>query len=359
MKKNLQSIFIVLIAITGSAFVLQSCTESKGKSNVIPKASEPIPVKIMALAQSHSSAVIATSGRLTTDDETLLSFKTGGIINSVLVKEGDQVKKGQLIATLDLTEINAQVALARHNYEKAQRDFNRVTNLYKDSVATLEQMQNVQTGLSVAKEQLDAANFNRAFSEIHAPANGFVLRKFANAGQVIGVGDPVLMTNGAAQSKWVLKAGVSDRQWAVIKLNDKAKVKIDAFADRTFQAQVIRKSERADPQTGAFTVELEVNSGDVKLANGMFGSADLQSGQVTTSWSVPFEAVLDANGDEGFVFITKDGKTAVKQPVTIESFNGKNIRISKGLESADALIIAGSAYLADQSPYSNYKVIET
>ena len=350
MKTNLQSLVVAGIATVGLAFFLQSCTDSKGNSNTIPKGSEPIPVKVMALEQSNSSSVIITSGQLTTDDETLLSFKTGGVIHSVLVKEGDQVKKGQLIATLDLTEINAQVALARHNYEKAQRDFQRTTNLYKDSVATLEQLQNSQTGLSVAKEQLDAANFNKSFSEIHAPANGYVLRKFVNAGQVVGVGDPVLTTNGASQSKWVLKTGVSDKQWAAIKINDEAKIKIDAFADRSFQARVIRKSEKADAQTGAFSVDLEIKNEGVKLANGMFGSAELQSGDPSSSWSVPYEAVLDANGNEGFVFITLDNKTAIKQPVIIESFNGKTIRINKGLEKANVLIIAGSAYLADLSP---------
>jgi RND family efflux transporter MFP subunit len=350
MKLNLQSV-IAFTAIVGlPLFFLQSCTDSKGKNNTIPKGSEPIPVKVIALEQSSSFPTIITSGQLTTDDETILSFKTSGVIHSVLVKEGDRVAKGQLIATLDLTEINAQVALSRHNYEKAQRDFQRATNLYKDSVATLEQLQNAQTGLSVAKEQLDAANFNRSFSEIHSPANGYVLRKFVNAGQVVGVGDPVLMTNGAAQSKWILKTGVSDKQWAVIKANDKAKVKIDAFTDRYFLANVLRKSEKADHQTGAFTVELELENEGVKLANGMFGSVEIKSGRPTTSWSIPYEAVLDANGNEGFVFITNDNKTAIKQLVVIESFNGKSIRVSKGLESATALIIAGSAYLSDRSP---------
>ncbi|HEY5825548.1 MAG TPA: efflux RND transporter periplasmic adaptor subunit [Cyclobacteriaceae bacterium] len=350
MKTNLHSSVVAVIATAGLAFFLQSCTDSKGKNNTIPKGSEPIPVKVMALEQSNTSSVIITSGQLTTDDETLLSFKTGGVISSVLVKEGDQVKKGQLIATLDFTEINAQVSLARHNYEKAQRDFQRATNLYKDSVATLEQLQNSQTGLSVAKEQLDAANFNRNFSEIHAPANGYVLRKFVNAGQVVGVGDPVLMTNGASQSKWILKTGVSDKQWGAIEINDRAKVKIDAFPNQLFESRVIRKSEKADPQTGAFSVDIELLNAGSKLANGMFGSAELQSGEASTSWSVPYESVLDANGNEGFVFITLDNKTAIKQPVIIESFNGKTIRISKGLEKANVLIVAGSAYLADLSP---------
>ena len=164
----------------------------------------------------------------------VLAFKTGGVINRVLVKEGDPVRKGQLLATLDLTEINALVAQARFGYEKAQRDFQRVTNLYRDSVATLEQLQNTETALAVAKEQLEAATFNRSFSEIHSPSNGYVLRKYVNAGQVVGVGDPILLTNAAVGNNWILKIGVSDKQWASIKINDKATIAIDAFPDRSF-----------------------------------------------------------------------------------------------------------------------------
>jgi RND family efflux transporter MFP subunit len=265
------------------------------------------------------------------------------------------VKKGQLLARLNPTEINALVSQARLGLEKAQRDFQRAQNLYRDSVATLEQLQNAETGLALAKEQFEAANFNRSHSEIHAQANGYVLKKFANAGQVVGIGDPILLTNGGGKGGWLLRAGVSDKQWATIKVKDKARVQVDAFEGKTFEATVIRKSETSDPQTGTFTVELELNSAGYKLASGMFGAVQIDSGDPLSSWSIPYEAVLDANGNEGFVFITNDQHTAIRQPVVIESFDGDHIRISKGLEKAKALIISGSAYLKDQSPINIVK----
>jgi multidrug efflux pump subunit AcrA (membrane-fusion protein) len=101
------------------------------------------------------------------------------------VKEGDAIKKGQVLAVLDLTEINAQVTQATLAFEKAERDYKRLSNLYRDSVVTLEQFQNAGTGLDIAREQLTAARFNRTFSEIRASENGYILRKFVNEGQVI------------------------------------------------------------------------------------------------------------------------------------------------------------------------------
>jgi RND family efflux transporter MFP subunit len=341
-----------LASVAVVTVVIQACTDSKGEGQRIPKSTEPIPVKVMELQKSKAMNTIQASGQLTTDDETTLGFKTGGIVDAVYVKEGDQVKKGQLLAILDLTEINAGVSQARYAYEKAERDFKRVTNLFKDSVATLEQLQNTETGMSVAKEQLQAAMFNRSFSEIHAPANGYVLKKFVNAGQVVRPGDPILLTNGAQSGNWTLKVGVSDKQWTAIALNSKALVTFDAFLNRKFEAYVSRKSETSDVQTGSFTIELNVKAEGAKLARGMFGAAEIIGGEAASSWSIPYEAVLDANGNEGFVFVTSDNNTARKQPITIESFDGQSVRISHGLEEAQALIVAGSAYLTDGSSIS-------
>lgn len=339
---------VVLAVVT--VFIVQSCVDSNGQEKSIPKTTEPIPVKIISLIKSSADAHVITSGRLTTDDEATLAFKTGGVVQAVYVREGDQISKGQVLATLDLTEINAYAEQAKLGLEKADRDLARLKSLYKDSVATLEQLQNAETAQALAKSQFNSVNFNRSFSQIKAHANGFVLKKFVNAGQVVGIGDPVLRTNGAGNTLWILKSGVSDKQWSGIRPGDKATVSVDAFPGKVFAGKVIRKSETADPATGAFTIEIEVSKADVKFAAGMFASADLHTSNTTSSWTIPYDAVLDANGNDGFVFTTSDSKTAVKTPVIIESFNNESIRISQGLENANALIVSGSAYLTDQSP---------
>ncbi|HTF20360.1 MAG TPA: efflux RND transporter periplasmic adaptor subunit [Chryseolinea sp.] len=328
---------------------LQSCTDGKGATHAIPKASEAIPVRVTSLVPSSGHTVIKASGQLTTDDETVLGFKTAGIISRVFVREGDAVRKGQLLATLDLTEINAAVAQARMGAEKAQRDFKRASNLYADSVATLEQFQNAETAVAMAGRQLEAAEFNRSYSEIHAPADGFVLKKFVNAGQVVSTGDPVLITNAVSLRGWVLKVGVSDRQWSRLRVGDEATVHIDAFPGKAMKGKVARKSETADPASGSFVIEVSVQSEDLKLATGMFGAAEFTMHDGGSVWSVPFEAVLDAHDKEGFVFITTDGKTAHRQAVVIESFDDQHVRVSAGLESGQQLIVSGSAYLTDGS----------
>ena len=146
----------------------------------------PLPFRSGSSVKEYNALEkIPVSGQFTTDDEVMMSFKTTGIINKIFVKEGDAIKKGQVLATLNLTEIDAGLQQAQLAYEKAGRDLQRLNNLFNDSVATLEQVQNAKTTKDLAAQQLNTARFNRQYSEIHAEANGFVLRKLANEGQLV------------------------------------------------------------------------------------------------------------------------------------------------------------------------------
>ncbi len=308
-----------------------------------------IPVKTIPLQQETVQQAIYASGLFTTDDETNLSFKTSGIINKVLVKEGDAVKQGQLLATLNLTEVNALTEQASLAYQKAERDYQRASNLYRDSVATLEQMQNAKTALDVAKQQYNSAGFNRSYSEIRAVKNGYVLKKYLNEGQYASAGTPVLQLNGAGQSgNWILKAGVSDYQWAAIKLGDKATITTDAAPGKQINAVVTRKPEGIDPVSGTFVIHLKLTENNtVPLAAGLFGKAAIHPSQTTTAWAIPYDALLDGDSNSGYVFITNDNAKAKKVKVQIAKIENGKVIVSGGLENVKALIVSGSAYLND------------
>lgn len=345
--KNMKT--LSLLVITAAVVILQACSSSTGKEETMKAGLEKIPVKVMTVAPMDIASTIQTSGVFTTDDETMLAFKTGGVIEKIYVKEGDAIKKGQLLAKLNLTEIEAQVAQARLGFEKAQRDQQRVKNLYRDSVATLEQYQNVNTALEVANKQYEAARFNLSHSEIRAVNNGFVLRKMASEGQVILPGTPALQTNGASQSNWKLRVGVSDREWAWITIGDKATVTTDALPNQKLEATVTRKSEGSDTMGGAFSVELTVKGNANTLASGLYGKAEIATAKKQRAWSIPYDALLDGNAQSGYVFALADGGRAKKTPITILSIDRDNLLVSSGLENTNQIIISGSAYLKDGS----------
>lgn len=344
--KNIPS--IISLFIIGIVF-FSSCSK-KAETTTIPKSNEAIPVKIVALNKSLVKSSIHASGQFTTDDETLLSFKTGGIINNVYVKEGDKVRKGQLLATLDLTEISAQVNQAQIAVNKAKRDNQRAENLYKDSVATLEQLQNSKSALEISQQQLAAAKFNLSYSEIRATNDGVILKRIANAGQIVGSGMPVLQTSSKGSKDWILRVAVSDKEWAQCSINDKAKINIEAFNLNNIDGFIYAKSENADPMTGSFNIDIKLNNTrKFNIASGMFGKAEIMNSHKTNVWQIPYDALLDGNANSGFVFVTRNNKNALKVPVKISSIDRDYVLISEGLNGYNSLIVSGSAYLTDGS----------
>ena len=311
---------------------------------------DTIPVKVVSLLQEDSDAEIITSGYFTTNDETLLSFKNGGVINRIYVKEGDKISKGQLLASVNPTEIGSQVEQVQLSLQKAQRDYERANKLYKDSVATLEQLQNAKTALDVAKQQLQSAKFNEGYTAIRATRNGFVLRKLANDGQIVGPGMPVLQINGASEGNWIVKVGLSDKQWSSLKVGDRARITSEALPNQILEAKVSRKAESVDPQSGTFGVELVLNNRNVKgLAAGLFGKASIFHSKKQSSYSIPYDALLDGGENEGYVFVTNDNKTAKKVKVQLGSVQKDKIAVTGGLENSSSVIVSGSAYLTDGS----------
>lgn len=337
------------ILILAAVLLLQACGHDEKPAGRV-MTDDVIPVKVMSLEKAGTAKTIMVSGRFSTDDETYMSFKTGGIVQKVLVREGDFIRKGQLLATLDLTEIDALVGQAKMAFEKSERDLKRVTNLNKDGFATLEQLQNAQTGRDVAFQQYQSAQFNRKYSEIRALSDGYVLHKMINTGQLVAAGTPAFETNGAGNASWILKAGAGDVEWSSIEVGDEALVSADVLNGKPLKAKVIRKSEGTDPYTGSFAVELSVEKrAGMKLASGMFGTAEVSASGQSGLWSIPYEALLDGNAGEGFVFVTDDNKTAIKVPVKISSVEKNKVMISSGLEGHKTLIVSGNAYLTDQS----------
>jgi len=337
------------LSILAVVLFLAACGKKEEKKAAIP-VSDTIPVEVKALQQTNADQVFHVSGQFTTDDETYLSFLSGGIIQKILVKEGDHIRKGQVLATLDLTAVNVMMNQAKIGLEKAKRDLDRTKNLQKDGYATLEQMQNAQSAYEIAQQQLESVRFNLKYSEIRAVSDGFVLKKMASHGQLVASGTPVFQTNGAGAKSWTLRVGVSDAQWSSVKNGDRAEIESDVFPGQKISAKVSRKAESIDPYSGTFTIDLQI-TGSIpsSLASGVFGKATIYASTKGTNWHIPYAALLDGNAGEGFVFVTNDRKTVKKVPVTIAGLHQDEVEITAGLEDYKFVIVAGSAYLSESS----------
>src|SRR5438128_12578851 len=175
--------FVILLL----SLVLAAC--GRGGA-VAPHAGDAVVVRVAPVTVDRIAPPVTAPGTLGPKEEVTLSFKVGGVVSRIFVDEGRVVRAGDTLAELDLSEIDAAVVRARSAAEKAERDLTRAQRLYGDSVATLEQAQNAETGRDVARAELETATFNRRYAIIVAPAAGVILKRSAEPGELVQAGMP-------------------------------------------------------------------------------------------------------------------------------------------------------------------------
>jgi membrane fusion protein, multidrug efflux system len=342
-KINMKTLYILTISLW-----LIGCQKEAKHENDIPKEGI-VPIRVAQVIQSNSNEAIPTSGLIASATEARLSFKTGGVIQKIYVKEGDRIAKGQLLATLNLTEINAQALQAAEGLSKTERDLKRVQNLYRDSVATLEQVQNLTTALNVAKNNVAIAEYNKGFSQIRATNSGVVVKKLMNDGELAGPGMPVLYITSTASQDWVMRVGISDKDWSRLREGNRAEVRLDAFPNQVFTATISNLSVVPDLNSGQYQAELRLQGIDPrKMATGLFGKASLYPNASTTQrfTTIPIDAIVEGNGNDAFVFVP-NGDRAKRMPVKIAYLSADKAYIASGLEGIKEVITDGGAFLTE------------
>jgi len=342
-RKTIMKKILALVLISLS-LLLMGC-ETHAQETAKQKS---VPVKMVTVEQTRLQIPIRTSGVLAAKEEMLLSFKTGGIIKNIFFDAGQKVRKGQLLAQLDLAEISAYREQAESAFSKATRDMARIEKLYYDKVVTLEQKQNVQTALDVAKANLKIATFNEKHSSIYAPENGKILSRFAEKNELTSSGKPVLAF-GATNGAFVLKVGVSDKDVVMLALGDPATISFDAFPENEFTANVSQISAAATPGSGTFEVELQIGLSNLTLYSGFIGKAEILPQKNELVNIIPIDALLEAVGKSGYVFKVSEQNIAKKQSVNIAHVLNDQVAISNGLENVDRIVTDGNAYLSDGS----------
>lgn len=317
---------------------------SKGKHE---KTDSTVIVGLAEVERREIALPINTSGMLSAGSEMKLSFKVGGIIESIFVDEGESVKEGHALARLDLSEIAARAAQAGSAHEKAVRDLARVERLYADTVVTLEQMQDAKTGLDVALSNLEVAEFNLAHATIRAPSGGTILRRFAEPSELVSAGMPVLLF-GAVSEGWVVQAGVSDREVVQISRGDSAIIHFDAYPGMRFAGSVAEIAGSADPRSGAYEIELAVDPCGLRFISGFVAKIKIIPSKRNTFYIVPVEALVEADGDDGFVFAFDPGSKTVRRiPVKIGVFLSGKIGVTGDLAGIGAVVTEGAPYLSE------------
>ncbi len=327
--------------ITASA-LLTGCTE-------VPEETSPAgtPVRLAAATSGPAAPPIRTNGVLANADEFRLSFKVGGVVRRIAVNEGERVRRGQRLAEIEQTEIAAEVEQARQAHEKAKRDHERGERLYRDSVISLEQLEDLRTQTAVTAAALRAAEFNRDYAAIIAPHDGTVLRRLAEERELVAAGAPILVL-GAREQGFVVRAGVADREIVQIKHGDTVQIRLDALPDALIPATITEVASAADPSTGLFMIEAAIGSSELPLKSGLVAKLTIvpSAAHAAERIYVPIAAIVEGEGDRASVFVPNDGR-AERRAVQVAFIEGDRVALLNGLRAGEQVITDGALYLED------------
>jgi RND family efflux transporter MFP subunit len=317
------------------------------KPPATPAPPEPPRVGLAVVTEGPAQPAIETNGIVVTRDELSLSFKIAGIVREIDVAEGQTVKRGQRLATLELAEIDARLASARELSAQAGRDLVRGTELREDGLISTHDLEVLRTNAAVAAATLQEVQFNRDYATINAPENGLILRKFVEQHELVQAGQPVLLL-GPKSGGYIVRTGLSDRDVVKLRIGDPATVRLDAWPGEVLQGKVVEIPGAADPANGLFRAEIALEPTKLRLVSGLVVRLRLTpaSSKAGSLPYAPFAAVIEADGDRAAVFVASEG-IARRRAVQVAFINSNGVAIADGLAAGETVVTDGALYLAD------------
>jgi RND family efflux transporter MFP subunit len=315
-------------------------------SKAIDEKPAATPVRIAAATTGPAAPSIRTNGLLANKDEIRLAFKVGGVIRRLSVSEGEHVRKGQRLAEIEQTEVNAQVEQARQAHQKAKRDAARGERLYEDKVISLEQLQDLRTQAAMSEAGLNSAEFNSSYAAIVAPRDGTVLRRLAEERELVAAGTPVLVV-GADQG-FIVRTGLADREIVQVHLGDAAQVRLDALPDAMLSGEVTEVASASDAASGMFRIEVTLAPTDLPLKSGLVAKLTVvpSSASAGSRVYVPIGAIVEGDGRTARLFVL-DKDRARRRDVEVAFIEGDNVALVGGVEAGEQVITDGAQYLED------------
>ena len=317
-------------------FSVVACNKS-GTGN--PPAPSPPSVAVtvqLAKFQPHQ-AVEEVVGTVRSKLQATVEAKVNGRVLEYTAAPGSLVKAGDLLALLDVQEIQAKVDQARAMLDQARRDYERQRQLMTSNATTRQDFENAEARVKVAQAGMSEAETMMSYARVTAPFDGVITRKLADVGDLAMPGKPLLAIEAPTALRFEadLPEAILDR----VKLGEKMQVHLA----KTIEATVSEISPVADPVSRTFKVKLDLPQTD-GLRTGQFGRVSVPVAE-TKLLLVPKNAVVK-RGQMELVFVATDGKAALRL-VKIGKVLEGHMEILSGLEEGEQVIVGHTAKLTD------------
>lgn len=299
-----------------------------------------------------------------------VSPRVNGRIESIAVRLGDRVAKGQVVARMDDRDVKEQVKQAEASLELAratarQREFDKTAslttferqkNLFQRELQTKQTLEDAEARYNASAAQVDVAKAQVMQTQarldelkitlnntvILSPVDGFVGKRTLDPGAFAGANTPVISVVDIDSVRLI--ANLVEKDFRRVTPGVEAMVEVDAFPGETFGGKVSRVSPIFDPATRTAGLEIEVPNPGYRLKPGMYARVRLTVDRRPNALTVPRNAVVDSEGKRG-VFLIDDGNVARFNIVRTGLQDGEKVEILEGLNDGQRVITTGAIAL--------------
>lgn len=308
---------------------------------------QPISIKTAPVSTSETSGSLQLSGNIEGNKTIKLGFMVAGKLQTSPNTEGQLVKKGQLIGSLDPSNYAIAKELADVQVRQVQDEYNRLKILFERNSLSESDFKKVNFTLDQARTQQKLHTKNLSDTKLYAPMDGIILKKISEVGEIVGTGIPVVVLSDISKVK--VNAYVPESDLGAVKIGHKATVTIAALG-KDFDGLVTEVGAAADPTSRAFTIKIELNNPNMIIKPGMVAEIAVQTGQTKSAITLPVETVLkDVNGESYVYVVDPKSNKAFKRKIALGAMDQNKIQVLSGLEVGEQLVVGGQNKLTEGS----------
>jgi len=351
-------IFTLLIALLGGCGSKESASVEK-PSNIPVQISEERQVEVVEVVPKAISYTLSAVGSLKTPEYVKISPKKAGIIEKILVKEGDRVRRGQVLVQLDDTDAKLQVERAEANVRQveASLEASRVTliryqKLLESKVVSQQTYDDItlkvkldEARLALAKAELNLAKQNLLDHRIISPIEGVINLKLASLGEHVNVAPKDEILTIVQMDPLELEFYVPENWVGRIRLGSPIQFTVKAFSEEKYSATIQFISPTADPSTRNVKMKAVASNPYYRLKPGFFAEVTLLAGGNPNGITIPESALLSQEG-KMFAYVVKQGVAHRREVETGARFDGK-VEIVKGIQKGEQVVTTGHEQLSE------------
>jgi RND family efflux transporter MFP subunit len=350
MKKNIH----IISLIVASLFIISCSSEDK---KVVTDNSPVIKITVRKVATNSNNQFLSVSGKIQASNRTDVSTRMMGYVKKVYVNVGDKVKKGQLLVSINNTDlqakkaqVNAGIIKANTVFKNAEKNHNRFKNLFGSNSITQKEMDDMtanyemtKAGLESAKQMKNEINAQFVYANIIAPFSGVITSKNIENGDLASPG--ITLMSIESPKDFEVIAMVPETEILQIKKGTTVNVLIKSMQE-TLKGKVSEVSTSAKNTGGQYLVKIDLEKTAITILSGMFSTVQFPAERKVKSSLVLIS--LDAivkNGQLSGVYTVSQSNTAMLRWLRLGRIYGNQVEVLSGLNSDESYIVSSETKL--------------